>query len=327
MADYLGEETSNLKNRLLKKGSHFSFYQANRLLRLVSIAEGRGSNSISFRPDLSLGFPQTDLVKIEDNVISQQYEVTTNFLGLYGASSPLPTFYTEDLIEESMEGRECSRKFLDLINQTIYPLFFRAWTKSKPHIRLVEFGDLRFLKVFYTFLGFRNPLTYIDHPAFNSLLRFAGILTQNSKSALGLETIIKGVFPGTNVTLTQFDEQISLIPKDQRLLLGTQANSLGEDCHLGTLIKNRRGNLAIKIANVNEFLFTKLMPGQNEYEKLVFLVRYYLIDPLNIYLHLHLKPGEAKPIMLGATHWSSLGQNTWLLTPSHQRSATIRMKI
>lgn len=327
MADDLRAETSNLKNRLLKKGSHFSFYQAVRLLRLISLAEGRDNASTSFRPDLSLGFPHTDLVKIEDNVASQRYEVTANFLGLYGASSPLPTFYTEDLIDESMEGRDCSRKFLDLINQTIYPLFFRAWTKSKPHIRLVEFGDLRFLKLFYTFLGFTNPLAYKKHPAFNSLIRFSGIFTQNSKSALGLETIIKGIFPGSNVTLTQFDKQVSVIPKDQRLLLGEQANSLGEDCHIGSFIKNRRGNLAIEMANVGESLFAKLMPGQNEYKKLVFLVRYYLVDPFNIYLYLHLKHGEARPITLGATNWSSLGQNTWLLTPTHQQSVSIRMKI
>jgi type VI secretion system protein ImpH len=327
MADQLRAETAHLKNRLLKQGSHFSFFQVNRLLRLISIAEGRNNDSIQFRPNLTLGFPENDIDQIEENTKRERYEVTTNFLGLYGSTSPLPTFYTEDLINESMEGRECSKKFLDLINQTVYPLFYRAWTKSRPHIRIIEYGDMRFLKIFYSFLGFRDPLANLDHPAFNSLFRFAGIFTQNSKSALGLETILKGLFPDAKAEVVQFDKQLSLISEDQRFLLGKQASILGEDCHLGVSVKTRQGNLAIKLRNVGGALFGNLRPGKHEYEKLNYLVRYYLVDPLNINLHIYLKAGEAKPIQLGSPNWSALGQSTWLLPKTHNQVVNIRMKL
>ncbi len=88
-----------MKSRLLASGERFSFSQAYRLLRLLAHREGAQNPSIKVRPNLSLDFPGNDLSEIRE-VGTAEYRLTANFLGLYGVTSPLPTFYTEDLLDE-----------------------------------------------------------------------------------------------------------------------------------------------------------------------------------------------------------------------------------
>ncbi|HCN71147.1 MAG TPA: hypothetical protein DIS96_05295, partial [Pusillimonas sp.] len=61
--------------------------------------------------------------------------------------------------------------------------------------------------------------------------------------------------------------------------------------------------------------FLGLLPGQEEFNKLTFIIRYYLLDPLNVRLDLQLCRGAVQPIQLGAPNrnWAALGHDTWLV--------------
>lgn len=317
MADAIRREALNLKGRLLDAGQRYAFYQAYRLLRLVSLQEGRVEAQLRVRPNLTLGFQKTDIDQIQERQ-DGDYDLSVNFLGLYGVSSPLPTFYTEDLLDEALEDRNGSRNFLDILNQTLYPLFFRAWLKTKFHLRLVEFEDERLLDKFYAFVGFSNPKKYRDKPGFGDLLRFAGIFVQQSRSALGLKTIVSGLYPQTEVEVVQQDERVIPIASDQRCCLGVQANTLGDDSHLGQQVRSRSTNLCLRLKNVDEDLFHKLLPGQVEYRRLKFLVRYYLTNPWDVRLQLQLQPDVAHGVSLNEGRWSSLGKDTWISPQTNQ---------
>ena len=112
---------------LLKQGHGFSFFQALRLLRRCggageeSPGDREGADrSLRIRPDLSLGFPASDVARIEETPGGPAgYRVTVSFLGLYGASSPLPTFYTEDLIDEMLADSTTTRDFLDIFHHQL----------------------------------------------------------------------------------------------------------------------------------------------------------------------------------------------------------------
>src|SRR5690606_11070244 len=244
-------------------------------------------------------FPGTDLGSIEQ-LAPNRYRLTANFLGLYGVTSPLPNFVTEDLLEEQHEGRHSNRDFLDIINQTIYQLFFRAWLKSRAHLRIREFGDDRLLEIFHTFVGINEPLRLLSRPGFSHLLRFAGLFSQFPRSAMGLQTIVAALYPGTHVEVIQQDEMWQPIPTDQRFSLGAQACTLGEDSHVGSVVRSRSNNLTLQIHELEQETFLALLPGQEEFEKLAFLIRYYLIDPLQVRLELQLRKGAVQPINLGA---------------------------
>lgn len=313
MAIETRREAAALKKSLLDNGHRYGFYQAYRLLRLLAHSEGSGESELRIRPQLSLGFQESDINQIVERQ-SGGFDLTVNFLGLYGVSSPLPTFYSEDLIDDAHEDRHGQRDFLDILNQTLYPLFFKAWLKTKPQLRLVEFNDQGLLEVFYKFVGLLNPKKYLEQPGSETLLRFAGLYAQNPRSASGLKTIVSGTYPKSKIDIIQLDVRIMPIATDQRCKLGVQANELGQDSHLGSQIANRTTNITIRIADLDEKLFHELLPGQLEYKRLQFMVRYYLIDPLEVRLELGLRKSNLKGARLSGDSWSRLGNDTWLPT-------------
>ncbi|MAK55330.1 MAG: type VI secretion system baseplate subunit TssG [Pusillimonas sp.] len=322
MADQDGTKDLAIKGRLLKQGERFSFFQAYRLLRLAALKEGRPEADVKVRPSLSLHFPGTDLNDIRETSPGT-YRLTANFLGLYGVTSPLPNFYSEQLLDEHHESRHSNRDFLDIISQTIYPLFFRAWLKSRAHVRIKEFNDQRLLEIFHTFVGINEPLRFLSQPGFSHLLRFAGLFSQYPRSAMGLRTIIAALYPKSNVEVIQQDEMWQPIPSDQRMHLGSQACTLGEDSHVGAMVHSRINNLTIRIHDIDQTTFLALLPGQKEFAKLAFIIRYYLLDPLNVRLDLQLRRGAVQPIQLGAPkkNWAALGHDTWLVNTQSPHEA------
>lgn len=328
MADQDGVETLAVKRRLLQKSERYSFFQAYRLLRLIALKEGLPQADIKVRPNISLDFPGTDLSDISE-AAPGSYRLTANFLGLYGVTSPLPTFYSEHLLDEHHDGRRSNRDFLDIISQTIYPLFFRAWLKSRAHLRITEFNDERLLEIFHTFVGINQPQHFRDQPGFSHLLRFAGLFSQFPRSAMGLRTIVAALYPNAQVEVVQQDEMWQPIPQEQRFHLGVQACTLGEDSHLGAKVRSRSNNLTLRIHNLEQEDFRSLLPGQNDFKKLSFIIRYYLIDPLQVRLDLQLRKGAAQPIELGAPHknWAELGRDTWLVDTRSPHEARVHVML
>lgn len=326
MANETRREAVALKTSLLAKGQRYGFYQAYRLLRLLARSEGHDDAQLRIRPQLSLNFQESDIHRIAVRP-EGGYDLIVNFLGLYGVSSPLPTFYTENLLDEALEERHGQRDFLDIINQTIYPLFFRAWLKTKPQLRLVEFEDQRLLEILYAFVGMLEPKAYKEQPGVETLLQFAGIYAQYPRSAVGLKTIISGTYRSANVEIVQMAMRTAQIPQDQRCMLGRQANVLGEDSHLGSQIRTRNTNLTIKITNIDEKLFQSMLPGEIEYRRLQFIVRYYLVNPWVVDLELGLHSDATRGVRLGGPSWSTLGQNTWLAANDKEFQPNVRVSL
>ena len=130
MADTSGQANSPLINDLLSRGHEFSFTQVMRLARTVlgpggarELPDVPWQERVRVRPDLSLAFPASDVVRVEQD--GTDLLVETTFLGLYGSSSPLPTHYTEDLMDEASADSSVSRDFLDILHQRLYQLYFQ----------------------------------------------------------------------------------------------------------------------------------------------------------------------------------------------------------
>lgn len=119
------------------------------------------------------------------------------------------------------------------------------------------------------------------------------------------------------------------IPHDQRLRVGMQACTLGEDSHLGVIVRSRSNNLTIRIHDIDQATFLSLLPGRKEFQKLSFIIRYYLLDPLRVRLDLKLRQGAVRPIRLGdpENQWTALGQDTWLVDTHTQHEARVQVML
>ena len=146
MADTSGQPNSPMIDDLFTHGHEFSFAQVMRLARMYLGAGGARElpevpwqERVRVRPDLSLAFPAADVARVErTGQNGADLLVTTTFLGLYGVSSPLPTHYTEDLMDEAAADSSVSRDFLDIIHQRLYQLYFQCWSKYRLFIRVAE---------------------------------------------------------------------------------------------------------------------------------------------------------------------------------------------
>ncbi len=318
MAGETGNKTSGIKSELLSKGNRFSFVQCYRLLQLfirqeITSDEEEMRHLIKVHPELSMSFPENDVVGIEYNEDDEKtYTVVTTFLGLYGASSPLPNFYTEDLLNDALDDITITRDFIDIINIPIYHLFFKCWSRHKLFYQIIEGADERPLERLYNLagLGDKRIRERLEDPF--SLLRYMGIITQLPRSAEGLRCLLSDCLNETNLSIEELVRSELDIPEDQQFVLGVQGHCLGEDINLGSKISVDIFQFNIHIGPVGYERFENLLHGKRYFEKVRELTRFYLEQPLKWNMVVHIKPEEIKPFCLGADGQYYLGCNTWL---------------
>lgn len=310
----------DLRIDLLKEAHSFSFFQVLRLLRLFAPPGTKGSGlgfidfeNVRIRSTLSLGFPPADVESIAEVDEGSSFQVTVTPLGLYGSSSPLPTFYTEDLIEEASEDESVSRAFIDIINHRLYILLFRCWTKYRQFVQVVEEKNPVPLERLFCLVGLGEEALRKDIPDAYGLIRYAGLLTQFPRSAVGLEALIQDAVGDVPVKVIPCVLRVAKIPLDQRLTLG-KVGRLGEDSYVGQEIDDRMGKFRLCIGPLDTRQFQSLLPGSSGCEKLSFLTRFYVNDPLEYEIELVLAENEASCACLGAPEWSKLGLDTWVFS-------------
>jgi type VI secretion system protein ImpH len=315
MAGESGAPAPDIAADLARDGRAYGFFQAMRLLRLCDRGRaGTGPDArvaIRVRPNLALKFPETDLEAIERGP-GDRLQVTANFLGLYGTSSPLPTFYTEELMEEARNDRHASRDFLDLLNHRLYPLLFEAWSRARPMIEVVEQRDHRFIGILFILIGLGEPILRNGIASPRRLLRYIGLLTMNPRSALAMETLLSDALGNLPVEVVSCRPARVRIPIDQRIRLGTYANLLGADAFVGEETADRSGAITIRIGPLAYERFARLLPDGPDYRLMEFFVRFYPSVPADAEVELILEPSSARPACLGDANYARLGLDTWL---------------
>lgn len=331
MAAATGTTGAVVEERLLANGERYAYFQAVRLLRLFGKADGHAGDMLRTRPQLTLAFPETDIDRIERRA-EGGYRITANFFGLYGVASPLPTYYTEDLLDEQREGRHATRDFLDIVHHALYPLLFEAWSKYRLQRRVIEEGDRKVENHLYAFVGLDDPARRAALPYAQDLLRYAGLFNLRPHSALGLKTLLSDAFQPATVAIECCVPTVVPIPADQRLALGMQGHCLGENAYLGAEIDDVSSHLGIRLSDLPEALFHRLLPGEPDHERLRFLVGYYLTDPLTVTVELELRPGAARTARTHAhgadgMKWCRLGLDTWLAPEASQRTTRAKFNL
>jgi len=308
-------EMTSLINDLLENGHQFSFVQVMRLAqRFLDPAGEKGlpdvpwQDRVRVRPELSLTFPASDVAAVEKD--GDDLRITTTFLALYGTSSPLPTFYTEDLMDEASNDESVCRDFMDIIHQRLYHLYFECWSKYRLLIRVVEQNNPIDRERLLCLIGLGEKELACCMPDSFSLLRYTGILTQYPRCAMGLKTILRDALGMNSITIIQNIRRMVPIPDDQRLRMLVSGGRLGMDTVLGSKIADRMGKFRIRIGPLAWREFNDLLPGTARNDRLTSLTMFYLTDPLEVELELVLAAGEAQPIRIGNPE-ARLGLNTW----------------
>jgi type VI secretion system protein ImpH len=330
MAGELGRTTTDLENDLLENGPEYDYFQAVRMIGLLGnhkrLEEGGGQDyKLRIRPELSFNYPTSDIAEIERLEEEPGFSITTTFLGLYGVSSPLPAFVTEELLDDEWEDDEAARGFLDVIHQHIYPLLYRAWVKYKFSHNAVEHGDENYWNILYNLIGLGSEDIRAGISQPEQLLRYVGLLTEQRRSAVGLQTILEDLLSPLSVEIEPCVERTVTIPEEQRVRLGQRHCELGESAVLGMQVNDRTGKVVVRIGPLDREQYTALVADQMQLGLVRDIIKMYLLQPLDYEISLSLAPDTVTGVCLGEPMWSCLGKDSWLF--SNGNTETVQMSV
>ena len=324
---------------LLAHPQRFSYTQAVRLLRLWASPQSKHELEafvrarLRVRPALELSFAATDIAELtlEENSphgaqASQQapcpptappfekVHITATFLGLYGASSPLPRFYTERLLDEQAEDNSTIRDFLDIFNNEFFYLHSVLHSCVHPVYKKISAYDTKAGTMLMALASYGNPELCKLLPDENLFLRYSGFFFQTTRTETGLQAILADASgcPDTSIECNVL--RMARIPEGQHFRLGVEGTTLGEEATLGLSVPCYEGKIGITFANLDDATFRSLLPGRRKAALLHTLIRHYCREPLEYSVSASLAAGQVRALCLGGNaegKFATLGHDTW----------------
>ena len=317
MAIKTGGKAINIIDDIVENAEEYDFYQAVRLLKkLSSSASNENDAELRIRPELNLDFPHSEIVEINELDDKNKFEIITTFFGLYGVSSPLPGFYTEELLDDEWEEREAARGFFDVIHNHMYPLLFQAWLKYRFSHNAIEEGGAKYWEIIYSLLGLNEDFR-ANKRLTGCLLKYAGIISQQPKTMLGLKTILNDYVEDAQIEIQPCVSRKVNIVTHQRCNLGRRNYQLGEDLVLGQEVEDRSGKFVIEIGPVDTDMLNRITTDASMLNDIREIVGLFLNQPLDYEILLIISPNTEQSIQLGNKESARLAQNTWLVDQSN----------
>lgn len=243
-------------------------------------------------------------------------EMTVNLMGLAGALGPLDMPTTELIIERATKNDTGLKDFLDIFNHRLISLLYRIRKMHRIGLEAEPPGQDKISKYLFSIIGLgtdglKGRMSVRDR----SLLHYAGLLSQQPRSMVGLELIISDYFK-VKAKGQQFVGRWYALEEEQCTRIGERSGQnqvLGRDAVvLGTHVWDQQAKIEIHLGPLTYQQFLNFIPIGWGYRALCDLTRFYLGDTLDVSFRLILKGEEIPPPMLGMTDEPRLGWTSWL---------------
>jgi len=246
-------------------------------------------------------------------------EMTVNLMGLAGALCPLDMPTTELIIERATKKDTALKDFLDIFNHRLISLLYRIRKMHRIGLEAEPPGQDKISKYLFSIIGLgTDGLMGRMMVRDRSLLYYAGLLSQQPRSIIGLEIILADYFK-IKVKGHQFVGEWYDLDESQWTKIGEQAgqnNILGRDAVVtGTRVWDQQAKIEIRLGPLTYHQFLNFIPNGWGYRALCDLTRFYLGDTLDVNFRLALKGEEIPPPMLGMMDEPLLGWTSWLTPP------------
>ena len=297
---------------LTKRGHTLNFYEAVAALEAYSATRVE-QGSIRFCAHSSLAFPAGDIASITTDGAGR-FCLTLTFMGLYGASSPLPVHFL-DYINSHSENSKPLADFLNIFNNRLYALLYRSGSRYNWQSLHSAESDNPLKRMVTRLSGAICPLTASTSEP--RLAAFCGLLAGRRCSAVGLATLLSDYFGALPVTIRQFVPRwitlktVARIGVDARLGLNTIA---------GRRVRDAAGSFRVQIGPVSRTVASRFSSTKTELAELCSIVKTCCNQPLAFDVELILEPEALVPVKLGATD-APLGQSSSLGESIDHRTA------
>lgn len=311
-----GKRKTSVYSRLEESPGSFAFAQAVDIIRryLRSLGVQEPDKALRFRVNPNLSFPPGDMESLTFSGRDGQTraELTLNLMGLHGAGSPLPIYFTEH-VAQHQDDPDALRDFFDIFNHELISILYGAWRKYRYYVRYEDGATDDLSRRFFGFIGMGyGQLRETEALNWSRLLAYMGLIAFKGDAAGSLESILRHYFGHSSVRVLQCIPRTVDIPEDQRCRLGAANTRLGEDCLLGDQVQDQTGKFRIVISDLSWERFNAFLPDTAIFAELTTLVKTVLRSRLQFDVELRLRPEEIRPLCLGDASETRLGWSTWM---------------
>ncbi|PID43886.1 MAG: type VI secretion system baseplate subunit TssG [Gammaproteobacteria bacterium] len=351
----------NLKDRMVCEPWRFDFFQLVRLIETDLLRSNRdnpqclgdpgapGRDPVRFRvnPNLIFGAGPVSEVSLSGtgdeadqdasshNVSSRnvssheagerhgQWLLTTNMMGLNGASGVLPFHYSELILARHREKDHALEAFLDQFNHRTISLFYKAWKKYRPmaNFQSAQVSQSRYLNDWYgevvKALSGMSGLPGSFHTHGGAWMNYPGAIAHRRCNEYTLKTAIYHQF-GLRVRIHQFKGKWRRLSPDVvtrmagAMTLGMN-NRLGQNAILGSRCWVLQNLFEVEIEDFSEQDFVEFAPGTRKLSALYDFIKQRAGIEMDFDLSLMVREDRLRPTRLGCRDPQfQLGWNTSL---------------
>jgi type VI secretion system protein ImpH len=309
---------------LEQHGNRYGFFQAVQLLHRLapeSVPIGElgpaTAEPVRLKHDPALSFAASDVKAIrfiERPGAEPQAELTSTFLGLSGASSPLSVVMAEEVIRDLQDQEGSLAAFYDILHHRLLSLFYRTWKKYRFFASFRNDGSDPLTRRSLAFVGvdMAGALPRFALPPIVQL-SLAQLLAQRARSARTLEVALSYLLPEhIEIAVESFVERVIDIQVDQRVKVGIANTTLAEDFTIGRRILDRSGRFRVHLGPVDYDTYQSILPGQPLYATLRDIIHQFTRGILEAEVEVRLKAEDSPRFALGDRRGAILGQTTRL---------------
>lgn len=276
---------------------------------------GRGAEDwLRFKVNPNLSFPPGDIQgahRFADASGKEHVRFVLNLMGLHGAASPLPAYFSEHVAQHQDES-DALRDFLDVFNHRIVSLFYGIWNKYRYYLQFRDNGSDTNSRRFFSFIGLgHKALRNTSGLRRERLLAYMGLIAFSGEAAGSLESILRHYFGHPLVHIIPCIRRQVSIPADQQCALGVANCGLSVDFLLGSEVLDQTGKFRVLFDALSWRRFIDFLPGGRLFSELQTLVRFVLRSRLAFDVELRLRPAEIPEFIVGKSSPCRLGWTTW----------------
>jgi len=214
-----------------------------------------------------INFPVGDIEQlvIQDEEGKRIFQIFVNFLGLQGASGPLPGSVLDEIAEASYENESIQAKYLDFFNHHLLTIFHQIWRKYKYYIRFKsDFSD-DYSRDILNILGLSKDFIEFSHLNWSKIFYYIGLIQSGIRTPQILTDIIRYYFDLDDVSIEEHVRQLVEIESEQKNKLGMQNMMLGNNFISGDKIESFSNKFRVNIDNLKLNEFYQFLPNTEKY--------------------------------------------------------------
>lgn len=307
---------SSVYKTLWESPGSFAFSQAVKIVKgdLQQRGVQKPEEKLRFQINPDLSFPPSDIEDIEvyEKDGSPRVAMTMNVMGLHGAGSPLPSYFTE-YVAQHQDEPDALRDLMDLFNHKLVSILYHIWRKYRYFEQYEAGATDKLSRRFFGVIGMGyNELRTAEHIDWEKLFAYMGLISFKSDAAGSLESTLRHYFSHPTVYVQPCIHRVVDIPKDQQCKLGVANFQLNSTFVLGEQVPDQTGKFRVQVTHLTWEKFVSFLPDTTTFREFGVLVKSILKSRLEFDLELRLLKEEIRPFQLGEESGTRLGWSTWL---------------